>query len=209
MTTLWESFPTFDRRLLDIQYGKNRFYHDANHTSLVYSYAVELLQKYSKSLLPSGYETYFKQTAAWHDIVYDMNRTDNEEQSAVMFERSESAKLLDPYMLKNIAKTIRATANHWAPENEDLNDYSLIFLDADLAELAAPWPVFELNSDNIFREYRAMVANAKIDEFFKRRKQFYEMLLNKKQIYWKSPHLEEPARANLEMGVQLLESVKG
>ena len=209
MEDFWRDMPMFDQRVLEIQYSKNRFYHDANHTTRVYSYSRELFNTDTGVECSGEFDRCYQQAAAWHDVVYDMNRNDNEEQSAIMFEKSEMAKRMDPFRVQKIADAIRASANHWAPENEELRDDTLIFLDADLAELAAPWPVFERNSENIFREYRAMVKDAKIDIFFDRRKQFYEMLLAKPNIYWKSPHLENPARANLELGIKLLESVKG
>lgn len=206
MEKLWNNFPLFDQRLLDLMYSKNRFYHDSYHTMLVYQYSLDLYERVFGTGVSGYLNRFFQQTAAWHDVVYDMSRKDNEDQSAVLFEQSESAKNIYSQEAERIALAIRASSNHWDPAHEHLPPEILIFLDADLAELAAPWPVFDNNSQNILKEYKAAFPwSGQATEFHEARKKFFETVLAKDKIYWRSPHLEKPARANLEFALKVME----
>lgn len=207
----WSKFPTVDQRLLELLYDNNRVYHDAQHAALVYAYSKELYWDYLTKIphfdssdifeakQSDTFDEFFLQAAAWHDAMYDVSRTDNEEVSAQYFASSRSAEALYEWVVEDVTAAIRASANHWAEENDALPDHAKIFLDADLYELAAPWEVFEQNTLNVIAEYTRAFP---IEEVLAGRKKWLKKVLELPKIYWYASHLDAPARKNIERALR-------
>lgn len=196
----WSSFPLFDQRQLSLHYSGQipntieRHYHTAEHTVLVFKYAKEIYSQYSANF-PI---TFFAHAAAWHDVIYDVTAKDNEEKSARMFLNSLSAGRMDRIQSESIARAIRATANHFAPENEDLPQTAKVFLDADLMELAAPYEVFAHNTEKVIAEYTQKYRPI---EVLRGRKEWYEKTLAASRIFWTMPEYDDAVRINLKRAI--------
>ena len=89
---------------------------------------------------------------AWHDSVYDVDRSDNEERSAEAWLVASAGAPLAEADRQWIAATIRATANHlaYAPPPQTAattrERLRLWVLDLDLTSLGAPPAVFDRNT---------------------------------------------------------------
>src|SRR5688500_18583836 len=83
----------------------------------------------------------------YHDIVYDVTRNDNEEQSAAIAE--ERLRFLPKKTMKACSKMIRATKDHWESGDMDTDH----FTDADLSILGAPEDEYGEYAEKIRREY--------------------------------------------------------
>ena len=129
--------------------------------------------------------------AVWfHDAVYDPRSTTNEEDSAAL------------------ARTLLLTAG-WGEDRVELVQRIVLdtkrhapslpaaapVLDLDLMSLAAPWPEFVRNTENIRKEY-AHVADA---EFAAGRTAFFTAMLERQRLFFTpfGAALEPAARANL------------
>lgn len=144
----------------------------------------------------------------WHDSVYltrdpdGRPRTDpeNVNASAALFEHHAR---FDEMETQAIREMIMATASHMnakAPK-EHYTGFSRdldFFLDLDLSSLAAPWPVFEENFDNIHFEFGWVSDRA----FYAGRMQMLESFLDGGNALFRLPETRAlwlaPARANLE-----------
>lgn len=86
--------------------------------------------------------------AFFHDAVYDLSRGDNEERSGRLLRERLSG--LDPAHIQEQAEAvILATRRHEAGGDSEID----LFLDIDLAILAAPWPDYACYADGIRREF--------------------------------------------------------
>lgn len=79
----------------------------------------------------------------FHDIVYNPERSDNEERSADALRAA-----LDGEVAERACAHILATKKHEA----ETSDAALV-VDIDMAILAAPWPVYLRYAENVAREY--------------------------------------------------------
>lgn len=86
--------------------------------------------------------------AAYHDVVYDPARPDNEEASAVRA-GTELEAFLDNGRLRKLEEIIIATKHHEAATDPDIN----LFCDADLAILGAAPEVYDIYASSIRKEY--------------------------------------------------------
>ncbi len=143
----------------------------------------------------------------WHDSVYQTREADgrprpdpeNVRDSATLFERHSR---FDPMARRAIRDMIMATAHHMkARARQELypgfaRDLDF-FLDLDLSSLAAPWPVFLKNLEDIRYEF----AWAPEREFFLGRTKMLEGFLGGGDALFRLPETRalwlEAARANL------------
>ena len=138
--------------------------------------------------------------AAYHDIVYDTARPDNEEASAIRA-GTDLLQWIDAPRLQNLQDIILATKHHERSPDPDTN----LFCDADLAILGAPADVYTRYAAQIRAEYgrypdalynpgRAAVLRKLLDEpsLFKTAS-FQE-------------RFETAARANLRRELELLQA---
>lgn len=143
----------------------------------------------------------------WHDSVYltrdpdGRPRTDpeNVRASAALFDHHSRFDAMEAQAARDL---ILATANHTkARPAQELypgfsHDFSF-FLDLDLSSLAAPWPVFERNLDDIHFEYGWVPES----DFYRGRVQMLETFLAAREGLYRLPETRalwlEPARDNL------------
>lgn len=191
------SKPALARRLreaLEERYReRGRHYHDLNHIAALHSLATT----HRTTLADPDAVT----LGIWyHDAVYRSRRVDNEEASAALA-RLELGPLLPAPSVERVAALILATRTHQAVEG--LPD-SGVFLDFDLAILAADAAVYDLYRKAIRAEYRWVPG------FLYRRKraEVLRRFLDRPAIYFTEPlrvRWEEPARANLARELAMLE----
>ena len=167
-------------------YGEDsRIYHDVRHLYDVVT-VVDLLG--GESLDPDAVEL-----AAWfHDVVYDVRRTDNEASSA-----DQAARLLAPHLeperVDEVVRLVLLTRDHQVTAR-DAN--GAVLCDADLAVLA--------RSPERYDEYAARVrleyAHVDDDAFRAGRAEVLRSLLALPSLFataYGRQHWESPARANL------------
>ena len=85
---------------------------------------------------------------AYHDIIYNVLKKDNEERSAAYAQKHLSG-LLTKERLGTLQQMILATKNHTASENPDTN----YFTDADLSILGSGWDNYFSYTKQIRKEY--------------------------------------------------------
>lgn len=132
----------------------------------------------------------------FHDVVYIAGRKDNEVLSAQRFLSAQDAELgrLDR---KRVMQLIELTAAHGKLSPGDVDADAALFLDCDMAIVAAPKARFELYEQQIRSEYSAVAPGPL---YGIGRKRFLRGLLDKPRIFL-SDHfhrlLDQAARDNL------------
>jgi predicted metal-dependent HD superfamily phosphohydrolase len=139
-----------------------------------------------------------------HDAIYEPRARDNEARSAAL-----AAEMLDGIVpADTLARTIRlieATAKHAIPADlpEDERADMAMFLDMDLAILAAPEPEFDAYEDGVRHEYRDVPEAV----FRAGRATILEGFLARDALYmspWGREAFETRARANLRRSIDQL-----
>ena len=128
----------------------------------------------------------------FHDAVYELQRSDNEEQSARLAERVLSDAGVPPEVSARVATLILATRHTASPEAPD----EQLLVDIDLSILGATEPRFTEYERQIREEY-AFVPEA---IFREKRRAILQSFTARPRIY-STPHffclLEQQARGNL------------
>ena len=148
-----------------------RYYHDLSHIENMLS-TVEI----DKIKFDDLDSVFF---AIWfHDIIYNVKRSDNEEKSADLAEMFLNKINYDFRKINKIRQMIIKTKNHQVDEKNDNFDTKL-FLDLDLLILGEDSDVYQRYAENIRKEYSIVpdqiyfAERAKIlDHFLKQRKIF-------------------------------------
>ena len=128
---------------LDKQYSqKKRYYHTLAH--------IENLLRIGHEHRPmvQDWET-FVFAIFYHDAVYDVLRSDNEEKSASLAEKRLAQIHFPPHRIADCKALILATKNHAPSANTDAN----LLLDADLSVLGADWETYSAYAAQVRREY--------------------------------------------------------
>jgi predicted metal-dependent HD superfamily phosphohydrolase len=132
--------------LVRLYSSPDRHYHNLNHIEAM----LELMREHHALLAdPVSVEA-----AIWfHDAIYDTHRNDNEAKSAELA-RERLAATTSVEEIERIALMIGASANHMVPANDEATDNDCaLFLDFDLAVLAAPSAEFAAYEQAVRREY--------------------------------------------------------
>ena len=118
-----------------------RHYHSLQHLEAL----LQLQQQYAPAITDNNT---LQLAIFFHDLVYDVKKGDNEEQSALA-----AIRFLEPLSCpaEKIAAYIRATKTHQNPHNDGDLDY---FLDFDLSILGAPAEAYKAYTAQIRQEYR-------------------------------------------------------
>lgn len=128
----------------------------------------------------------------YHDIVYEPGRKDNEERSAAIATEHLVAMGVRDKDLQWCAEAIIATASHQRHTDPSVN----YLLDADLAVLGAPAPLYQQYSRQIRQEYSMFPDPV----YYSGRAEVLNRFLNDpclyKTIYFRE-QLEQQARINL------------
>jgi predicted metal-dependent HD superfamily phosphohydrolase len=148
-----------------------RHYHDLRHL-------LEVLDRIELLARQHGYDvTDALLFAAWfHDSVYDMRRTDNEEESARFAEDGLSSHGVSADVVAEVARLVRITGHH-KPETGDTQAETLC--DADLAILASDPARYA----EYVRGVRAEYHRVRDAEFSRRRAEVLVDLLDREHLF--------------------------
>lgn len=174
------------RQEIETAYGApGRYYHNRNHLR-------RMMQDWNR--LRSHFSRPFEVSLAvyYHDFIYVPGESDNEEQSArIAHERLRGVNLqLDA--VRRIASMIRATADHRETGDKDTD----LFLDMDMAVLAAESREYRMYTEAVRREYGRFTEEA----FRIGRRRFLLKLTGRPRIFITGEFQGEPekrARRNI------------
>jgi len=184
------------RARLAVRYAEpHRRYHDLRHLH-------EVLQTVDE-LADAADDVEAVRWAAWfHDAVYDVHRSDNEERSADLAVHELTRLGCDPVRVEEVSRLVRLTATH-RPLSGDGN--GAVLCDADLRILATdPWRHAEY-----VHAVREEYAHVPEDDFRRGRAAVLRALLSADRLYRTEvayTRWEERARANLVAELRRLES---
>jgi predicted metal-dependent HD superfamily phosphohydrolase len=138
----------------------------------------------------------------YHDAIYEAGRKDNEARSAELAVAHIDQWLADSGIdAARVADLINLTARHGTLAPQDVDRDAALFLDCDMAILAAEPAVFATYDRGITAEYRGHVPAW----LFKlNRRRFLKALLAKERIFlsdWFHQRLDAQARINLRRAV--------
>ncbi len=179
--------------LAEMYAGEGRFYHTLAHVGQVLA-GVRMLRAQAENLP-------VVQLAAWfHDVVYDPRAAGNEARSAAYAQAVLGGAGVSPVVLQEVGVLILATEAHAAaPGARDCR----VLLDADLAILGAPQPVYGVYAAAIRREY----GWAPDDAYRAGRTRILDQFLLRERIFFTPAMyaaLETQARANLQNEIDIL-----
>jgi len=174
--------------------SEKRFYHNRKH--------VEKLLKFIEGKKDEIENFDAVCLATWfHDVIYDTQAKDNEEQSAIFARKKLEELGIQKDIIVKVEKLIRAT---WKHENIDGDNDCSIFLDGDLAILSEDNDKYDSYTKAIRREY-AWVPD---DVYKERRKEVMENFLKKDRIYFTEEMFkksEVKARNNIKREIESLQ----
>lgn len=164
----------------------NRYYHNLDHLTFI----LEKAGAFRKEI--KDYDT-FLFSIFYHDIIYDINRQDNEYQSSIKAMESLKKLNVPEPMISKCMQQILATMDHAKRDDPDLD----LFTDVDLAVLGEEWKVYEAYKNKIRAEYGAYPD----DIYNSGRLVVLKRFLNMEKIF-KTPEFyqshEKSARENLQ-----------
>jgi predicted metal-dependent HD superfamily phosphohydrolase len=180
--------------------AKGRHYHDINH---IYGMCDLWVQYQDKMLRPK----FILFAIIYHDIIYKVTKSDNEEESAEYFHTLalKSHFSLKPNEIVYIKDLIKYT-KHDCFFDLRLHKDAQFLLDFDLYGLSSPEETYNQNSLNIRKEYK-LYSNFLYN---KGRADFLQKFLKKEKIYLTEEFsvLEENARKNMANEIIYLTSPK-
>jgi len=170
-----------------------RHYHDLRH--------LDQVLRSIDSLAAEADDVEAVRLAAWfHDAVYDVRATDNEERSAQLAETSLTDSGLTAGRIAEVARLVRLTATH-AAELDDAN--GVVLCDADLSILASGPDAYA----SYTRAVRVEYAHVAEDDFRRGRAAILQQLLDLPRLFGTKRgrrDWEAIARANLSRELRLL-----
>jgi len=137
----------------------------------------------------------------YHDIVYEVSKNDNEEQSAAWAERVMQSLNIEPKRVERCKRHILATKGHTKSDDYDTN----LFTDADLSILGSDPDTYTQYCFAIRKEYSIYPANAYNEGRASVLRKFLEMPTIFKTEAFQNQY-ENNARINLENEIRLLVS---
>jgi len=129
----------FSNEVIDRYEEEHRFYHTIAHLRKVLIYLEEKGSLDDELFL----------TAIYHDAVYDPRADDNEEKSALLFERDAKKSKLDSGQIQQIRRYILDTKSQSASDKR-----SQVFIEADLDILNQPLGKLIEYEQQIFKEFQ-------------------------------------------------------
>ena len=168
--------------------SSNRYYHNLSYVKFMLSEAENFRLEFD-DFNSIRFSIWF------HDIIYEVKRSDNEERSA---DRAEAFLLkinYDKIKILNIKNLIQNTKNHQNTKLTDLFD-TIIFLDLDLLILGTQQEIYYKHAEKVRKEYSFVPKMG----YTLKRVEILKNFLNQKYIYktekiWKL--YEKKARTNI------------
>jgi predicted metal-dependent HD superfamily phosphohydrolase len=179
------------REVVENYSDRNRYYHNLDHLTQLLQQLLRFKTKVDNwdAIL---FATYY------HDIIYDVLRNDNEENSAAYAsERLTKLKIPTP-LIEFCSQHILATKSHSSSDSTDTN----LFMDADLSILGSDWKTYDNYCQQIRREYTIYP-----DILYKPgRKKVLQHFLAMARIFKTEPfHSQFEERARQNIGKELLQ----
>jgi predicted metal-dependent HD superfamily phosphohydrolase len=169
-----------------------------------YAHVQEVLRHYQEVAHGPGWNQpeEVRLAVLYHDAIYEAGRKDNEARSAQLAIEHIARWLPDRGIdAARVAELINLTARHGALAPQDVDRDASLFLDCDMAILAADPAAFAAYDRGIAAEYRGQVPGW----LFKlNRRRFLKALLGKERIFlsdWFHQRLDAQARINLRRAV--------
>ncbi len=146
--------------------------------------------------------------ALWfHDVEYDPQSPNNEQESAERFRRSATGMMSDD-LVEQVYRLIMATIHDYAPQVPD----EQYVVDIDLSSFGLPWNEFVIDSRKVRNEFPAMSDR----EFAQKNIGVLRMLLHRPSVHsteffkdsteFFKAQLEATARDNMRKQIALLQS---
>lgn len=173
--------------------------HRAYHTLTHINSMLTLMDSLNRQSVAIELATWF------HDVIYDPTRSDNEEQSAVLFEEFARRVNLSAELATRVRRFIVATAKHRLEDDLATDADAQLFLDLDLSILAAPADQYDAYARGIRVEYKHVPSDA----YLKGRPQVLRSLTSKAVFVSELFHtdaFESAAKANVQREIDVLES---
>ena len=174
-----------------------RAYHNFGHVE-------EVLRHYDEVAQGPGWQQpeEVRLAVLYHDAIYEAGRKDNEARSAELAVEHVRRWLPDRGIdAARVAELINLTARHGSLRPGDVDRDAALFLDCDMAILAADAAAFATYDRGITAEYRGKVPAW----LFKlNRRRFLKAVLGKERIFlsdWFHERLDARARINLRRAV--------
>jgi predicted metal-dependent HD superfamily phosphohydrolase len=188
------SLPAGQRQALEAAYATPpRAYHNFDHVQ-------EVLRHYHAVAEGPGWRQPREVQLAvlYHDAIYEAGRGDNEARSAQSAREAIARWLPDQDIdIERVVQLIELTSRHGGLASADVDAEAALFLDCDMAILAASPEVFDAYDRGIAQEYKGVVPGW---IFRRKRRQFLKALLARERIYLSDffhARLDAAARANL------------
>jgi predicted metal-dependent HD superfamily phosphohydrolase len=170
---------------------KKRYYHTLSHLDNLLNQLIEVKDKIE------SWETVLF-TLFYHDILYNVLKSDNEEQSAKLAKRMKQINV-PSQIIENCKSQILATKNHLENSNSDINH----FIDADLSILGQNLETYTTYFNNVRKEYSLYPKLIYNPGRKKVLKHFLEMAKIFKTDYFYSK-FENQAKLNLQTELEQL-----
>lgn len=169
----------------------HRHYHNDEHIN----HCLELLEvAKSEMQLSDAIEL-----GIWfHDVIYHIGASDNEERSAELFLQLSQGQLQEE-LRQHVGELIMSTTHDSHPETMD----ERILVDIDLSSFGLSWDRFTEDGDNVRKEQ----SHLSDQDFFRKQMRFQESLLNRARFYFSDffyEKFEARARENLSRHLELL-----
>lgn len=135
----------------------------------------------------------------FHDAIYDVRRTDNEQQSAELAKQELRSIGMHPVVINRIEKMILLTKHDQEPDTQD----EMLMLDIDLAIFGCgSGPIVEYD-----RQIRVEYIHIPNEIYFKKRKEVLQSFLNKDRIYHTQDFFyryERSARVDIDFLIKII-----
>lgn len=187
-----DAWSTLGEALRDRHNEPVRAYHGVRHVLAVLDTLAALDQE--RCARPA-----LQLAAFFHDAIYAPTSDANEERSAVLAETELAHVGVDPAVIEETARLIRATDGHATDGSPEVE----VFLDADLAILGAAPDVYDGYAAAIRHEYGHLAD----DVFRSGRSAVLQMFLDRPQLFFTAAgrnRFEAQARRNLAAEIDVL-----
>jgi predicted metal-dependent HD superfamily phosphohydrolase len=187
-----------DELFEDIQHSyasTDRYYHNLHHIHSMLKSA----RQFSEQILQPDTVNF---AIFYHDIIYDVLRSDNEERSSRIALERMAGLNVQAAIIQDVMKFILASKKHVIENSLTENDMAL-FLDFDLSILASPWEAYTTYTNQVRQEYSAIPYT-----IFKEGRRTFLLDMLKRQNIFNSPIFrfqnEQQARENIKKELELL-----
>jgi predicted metal-dependent HD superfamily phosphohydrolase len=173
----------------------HRAYHNLEHINALFGLLDENIQHIQNPVVV-GF------AIIYHDVVYDTQLRENEEQSAVKATAHLKQLLLKPAIIQSVSDFILASKEHAIPEGFEQASDLAYFLDFDMSILGPPWEVYDDYRQKIRQEYLQYRTHIYKEGRIQALQQMLEKPLFQTEAF--KERYEAQARKNVQREIELL-----